>query len=136
MTIGHHGLNVKIFVQNNGGYESIRATQNNFFAGRFVGSDGSSGVGNPDFAMLAAAYGLRYERIERNGEIGAKARSVLESKGPVLCELKLSRNQTRSPKASSFKRDDGTMESKPLEDMFPFLPAEEVWDNMHLFDED
>jgi acetolactate synthase I/II/III large subunit len=136
MTIGHYGLNVKIFVQNNGGYESIRATQNNFFAGRFVGSDGSSGVGNPDFAMLAAAYGLRYERIERNGEIGAKARSVLESKGPVLCELNLSRNQTRSPKASSFKREDGTMESKPLEDMFPFLPAEEVWDNMHLFDED
>ena len=136
MTIGYSGLNVKIFVQNNGGYESIRATQNNFFAGRFIGSDTSSGVANPDFAKLAGAYGLGYERISRNDEITFKARSVLESEGPVLCELILSPTQTRSPKASSFRREDGTIESKPLEDMFPFLPRDEVWRNMHLFDEE
>jgi hypothetical protein len=28
------------------------------------------------------------------------------------------------------------MESRPLEDMFPFLPREEVWRNMHLFDDE
>jgi acetolactate synthase-1/2/3 large subunit len=40
-----------------------------------------------------------------------------------------------SPKASAFRREDGTLESRPLEDMSPFLPREEVWENMHLFDD-
>jgi hypothetical protein len=26
------------------------------------------------------------------------------------------------------------MESRPIEDMAPFLPRDEVWRNMHLFD--
>jgi hypothetical protein len=28
------------------------------------------------------------------------------------------------------------MESRPIEDLAPFLPREEVWENMHLFDEE
>ena len=39
-----------------------------------------------------------------------------------------------TPKASAFRRADGTIESRPLEDMAPFLPREEVEWNMHLFD--
>jgi hypothetical protein len=40
-----------------------------------------------------------------------------------------------SPKASAFKRSDGTLESRHLEDMAPFLSREEVWKNMRQFDE-
>jgi len=43
MTIAVNRLPVKIFVLNNDGYESIRATQKNFFSGNFVGSGFDSG---------------------------------------------------------------------------------------------
>lgn len=136
LTIGYNRLNLKIFVFNNQGYESIRSTQNNFFGGHFVGSDPSSGVANPNFSQLAAAYGLRYECIHHNAEIEEKANIILGSNLPVLCELNLSYHQVRSPRVTSIRKEDGTMESQPLEDMFPFLPKEEVWENMHMFDDD
>ena len=100
-----------------------------------MGSDEHSGISNPSFQPLAAAHGLRYEYIHNNAEIKDKTTAVLATEGPVLCELNLSYDQIRSPRVTSIRREDGTMESRPLEDMFPFLPKEEVWQNMHLFDE-
>ncbi|MDQ6623678.1 MAG: thiamine pyrophosphate-binding protein, partial [Verrucomicrobiota bacterium] len=135
MTIRANNLPIKIFVLNNDGYESIRATQRNFFEGRFVGSDFHTGIGNPDFEKLAAAYGFGYERIANNAEIAAKLPTVLGNDAPFLCELNLSPDQPRSPKTMSTRKADGTFETRPLEDMFPFLPREEIWENMHMFDE-
>jgi len=135
-TLRQYNLSVKIFVLNNDGYESIRATQTNYFQGRFVGSDRASGVGNPDFRQLAAAYGLAYERVASNAGVDAAAARLLASDGPALCEVLVSPVQGRNPKLSSFKREDGTLESRPLEDMFPFLPREEIHANMHLFDDE
>jgi len=134
MTIRASGLPVKMFVFNNGGYESIRSTQNNYFQGRLVGSDFSSGIGNPNFQKLASAYGFEYAHIENNAELVAELAGVLALEGPVLCELKLSPTQTRSPKVTSVRKADGTFDTRPLEDMFPFLSREEIWENTHLFD--
>jgi len=136
LTIGVNHLDVKIFIVNNQGYDSIRATQNNYFNKHYVGSDLSSGVGNPDFAMLASTYGLLYENILNNDQVRDKAAKLLKLEGPILCELNVSREQGRSPKASSYRKEDGTLESRPLEDMFPFLPRGEIWENMHLFDDE
>ncbi len=135
LTIKHYQLPVKIFIFNNKGYTNIRITQANFF-GRFVGADQSSGVSNPDFGHLAAAYGLAYSQISNNTEIEDGIRRVLETERPALCELNIAIEQGITPKASAFRREDGTLESRPLEDMAPFLPREEVWANMHLFDEE
>jgi acetolactate synthase-1/2/3 large subunit len=135
LTIKHYHLPVKIFIFNNQGYTNIRLTQGNFF-GRFVGADEASGVSNPDFAHLAAAYGLSYSRICTNAEIEDGIHAVLQTEGPVLCELNIAIEQGITPKASAFRREDGTLESRPLEDMAPFLPREEVFENMHLFDEE
>lgn len=134
-TIKHYNLPVKLFIFNNGGYESIRATQNNHFNGLFVGADEKSGVTNPDFKKLAQAHKLQYEKILDNSELEKVFKKVLSTKGPVLCEVNISYDQMRMPKASSFKRKDGVLESKPLEDMFPFLPRKEIYENMHIFDE-
>lgn len=133
LTIKHYHLPVKIFIFNNQGYTNIRLTQANFF-GRFVGADEASGVSNPDFAHLAAAYGLAYSQICTNAEIEDGIRGVLQTEGPTLCELNIAVEQGITPKASAFRREDGTLESRPLEDMAPFLPREEIWENMHLFD--
>jgi acetolactate synthase-1/2/3 large subunit len=135
LTIRANNLPVKIFVLNNDGYESIRATQNNFFEGNLVGSDFGSGIANPDFRHLGQAFGFKYVHIANNAEIPTKLADVLAGPEPVLCELKLSPVQPRSPKTMSYRRTDGSFETRPLEDQFPFLPREEVFENMHLFDD-
>lgn len=132
----HHRLPVKVFVFNNQGYSSIRATQNAFFNGRFVGADRASGVANPDFAKLAGAYDVAYFRIDSHEDLDRVIPQVLASAGPALCEVKIAVEQGISPKASAFRRADGTLESRPLEDMAPFLPREEIHENMHLFDDE
>lgn len=131
--ISSYKLPIKIFVFNNQGYESIRATQENFFKGRLVGSDKSSGVTNPDFKYLAKSHRLYYEKINNNKEIVKKLKKILTITGPVLCEVNIDPNQKRMPKASSFKNSDGKIQSKPLEDMWPFLPKNEVIKNMSFF---
>lgn len=134
-TVRQNDLPIKIFVFNNDGYESIRTTQTAYFEGRFVGSDRASGIGNPDFEKLAGAYGLPFTRIRTNGELPT-IRRFLEEEGPGVCELLLSPTQGRNPRVTSVRREDGTMESRSLEDMHPFLPREEIWRNMHLFDDE
>ena len=134
LTIAHYRLPIQIFVLNNQGYSNIRATQSSFFEGRYVGANAASGIGNPRFECLAAAYGMRYSRIETNGDIESGVRTALAGDGPGICEVNVSPEQGIWPKASAFRRPDGTFESRPLEDMAPFLPREELWENMHQFD--
>jgi len=132
-TIRYYNLPIKIFIFNNQGYESIRYTQNNLFEGRLVGSDEKTGVSNPDFRFLAKTYKLPYEIINNNQEITTKIKKVLKTKGPVLCEVNISYNQRRMPRVVSYKRQDGVLESKSLEDMWPFLPKAEMKKNMSFF---
>ncbi|BDU75234.1 thiamine pyrophosphate-binding protein [Mesoterricola sediminis] len=134
LTVSHHRLPVKIFIFNNGGYSSIRATQNAFFQGFYVGADATSGVASPDFRALAAAYGMTYRRIPDHRTLATVLAEALAEEGPCLTEVAVDPAQAISPKASAFRREDGTFESRPLEDMAPFLPREEVHRNMHLFD--
>jgi acetolactate synthase-1/2/3 large subunit len=134
MTIRRHDLPVKVFLFNNRGYTSIRMTQNALFEGRLVGADFASGLANPDFKLLAAAYGLPYLWAADNGAVDAAIGETLALPGPAFCEVNISPEQVFAPKASAFRREDGTLESRPLEDMAPFLPREEIRENMHLFD--
>ena len=136
LTISHNKLPIKIFVLNNRGYSSIRATQINLSGGRMVASDETSGVANPDFEKLAAAYGLHYGRIKNHDELVQGITRALGTDGPSLCEVNIATHQFISPKAAAFRRPDGTLESPPLEDMTPRLPPEEIWENMHQFDDE
>jgi len=135
LTVRHNQLPLKIFVFNNAGYSSIRATQNAFFGGFFVGAEAGSGVANPDFEGLARAYGMAYHRIPDHRALDGVIRMALEGGGAALVEVIVDPSQAISPKASAFRKADGTFESRPLEDMAPFLPREEVSRNMHLFDQ-
>jgi acetolactate synthase-1/2/3 large subunit len=127
-TISHHSLPIKVFVFSNAGYFSIRTTQRNYFQGRFVGSDASSGVSIPDLRGLAAAFGLPYNRIERHVDLAVRLDEVLSAPGPSLTEVMLSPDKPLLPKLSSRRKDDGTMESLPLDDMEPFLDRAELAD--------
>ncbi|MRS12088.1 MAG: thiamine pyrophosphate-binding protein [Actinobacteria bacterium] len=137
LTIGHNCLNVKVFVLNNGGYETIRATQTNFFEGRFYGCHAESGLANPRFDALAEAYGLRYKLLSNNADVEAGVAEVMAEEGPWLVEANISFLQEKKPKTVSRRLEDGTMVSPSLDDQYPFLPREEHAVVMGLFaDED
>ncbi len=129
-TVLNERLPIKIFVYNNAGYLSIKTTQRSFFSGRFVGSEAGSGIVLPSLEKLAAAYGLPYFRLTTNQELDAKLPKVFATSGPALIEVMLDPFETLGPKAASWKKPDGTMESAPLEDMAPFLSREELAANM------
>ncbi|MFA6281505.1 MAG: thiamine pyrophosphate-binding protein [Candidatus Omnitrophota bacterium] len=129
-TVAHNKLPIKIFVLNNGGYCSIRQTQENFFGLPYVGCDKDSGVSFPSFVKVAKAYGIKATTIFNHKGMGVKIRSVLKFKGPILCEVFLENDYKFSPRLSSKKLENGKIISKPLEDMFPFLCREEFNKNM------
>ncbi len=129
-TVVHNHLPLKIFVLNNYGYLSMRFTQNSYFNGRLIGADATSGVSLPESEKIAQAYGLKYFKARNNRELANVLYDVLNYEGPVLCEVMNPPNQLVMPTVSSKRRADGTMVSKPLEDMFPFLDREEYRNNM------
>ena len=124
-TIVHNRLNLKVFILNNNGYLSIRQTQRNLFQPPFIGIDGESGVGFPDFRKLADAFGLSYFRLESESEAETVLTQALEGEGPCLCEVFVDPEQNFEPKSSSKVLPDGRIVSPSLDDMSPFLPREE-----------
>ena len=118
-TIVRLRLPVKIFIWNNQGYASIRSMQNNNFGGFQVASGESSGLSMPDTVKVAEAYGLKTFRIMNNQQLEEQIDNVLNTEGPVLCELMISPDETVSPRTKTIVHEDGTMESYPLEKMWP-----------------
>lgn len=123
-TIKRLNLPIKIFILNNNGYASIRAMQKNSFEGHYVASDENSGLTMPNLSKVARAYGLKTFSAKTNEEMIGILSKVLESREPILCELMVLPEETVSPRVKAIKLDDGSMMSKPLEDMWPFLSEE------------
>ncbi len=123
-TVKQNRLNLKIFILNNNGYLSIRQTQRNLFKPPFIGIDEESGVGFPDFEILAKAFGLDYYRLEEKG-FDKVLESVLDGPEACICEVMLDPDQNFEPKSSSKVLPDGRIVSPSLDDMSPFLPREE-----------
>lgn len=128
--IKHNNLPIKVFILNNNGYLLIRHTQHNFMEDRFIGESPDTGVWCPDALKIAKAYGIKGIRIEDVSEVDDKIREALSYEGPVICEVMTPEWQLLIPRIASDKRPDGTLVSRNYEDMFPYLPAEELKENM------
>jgi acetolactate synthase-1/2/3 large subunit len=129
-TVRRLALPIKFFVLNNNGYVSIRTTQRNYFNGRFVASDPSSGLTLPDTSKIAAAYGIPTLQIHNHEELVPGVREALSRPGPVVCEVFVTPNQATAPRVSSAQKADGSFVTKPMEDLWPFLDREEFRRNM------
>lgn len=129
-TIVHNKLPVKIFILNNNGYLSIRATQNKFFEGRLIGTGPESGVTIPNLEKIAKAYGIKHFKLKNSATLERDLKKVLAYKGPAVCEVICPTNEPVVPSAASMKLPDGRMVSRPLEDMMPFLDREEYLKNL------
>lgn len=128
--VKHHEMPIKIFVMNNNGYFSIRQTQSKFFNNHLVGESSISGISFPSTEKLAYAYDIDYVYIENLDQLANNLDSILNCKKPVIIEVKLLTDQAIIPTNAAYIKPDGTMVSKPLEDMAPFLDREEFFSNM------
>ena len=131
-TVRRLGLPIKFFVLNNGGYGSIQATQKNYFGGHYVASTSASGLTLPDITAVSKAFDLPSVRMMNHTGIREQVRELLEMEGPCVCEVMVSPEQITVPRVSSRQREDGSMESIPMEDLWPFLDRAEFRSNMSM----
>lgn len=131
-TVVYNHLDLKIIYLNNNGYHSIRQTQTNLFHPPLVGVCDGNGLSFPEAEKLAYAYGVPYVRIDDLDNVSGKLQETFAIKGPVLCEVVLDSNQNFEPKLSSKVLESGQIVSPPMEDMYPFLPKEELEEIMHV----
>lgn len=120
-TVSYNQLDIKLMIINNNGYSSIRQTQTNLFEPPFIGIDSKSGIGFPDFAKLAASFGIKYYKITNETVCDETIADVLKSEGPCICEVFVDSAQNFEPKSSSKVLPDGRIVSPSLDDMKPFL---------------
>ena len=133
-TILTNRLPIKIFMINNNGYHSIRLTQTNLFSHHCkVGIGEESGdLSFPEFKKIAEAFGYPYYSASSNAEMQKVVDQVLSQEGPVFCEIFTDTQQVWEPKSSTKRLPDGTLVSPPLEDLAPFLPREELKEQMFI----
>ncbi|GHT95172.1 acetolactate synthase [Betaproteobacteria bacterium] len=124
-------LPITLIIMNNGGYASIRNTQRNYFAGRYIASGPKSGLLLPDLEKIAATYGLPFLRIHDASELPALA-ELLATPKLRLIDLRLVSDESLSPKVAALPQADGSMLSMPLEDMSPLLPLEVLQQEMQV----
>lgn len=123
-------LPIKFFVLNNNGYGSIRTTQNTHFDGKLVVSDPRSGLTLPSIKLNANAYKIPYFKIDNQKNLRNKLKDIIDISGPLICEIIIDEDHKTQPKASAYKKDDGSFATKPMEDLFPFLDRKEFLKNL------
>ena len=133
-TIVTNRLPIKVFLINNSGYHSIRLTQNNLFKDRCkVGIGPESGdLSFPEFRKIAEAFGYPYYSAHSNAEMKDAVAKALAEPGYAFCEIFTDTAQVWEPKSATKRLPDGTLVSPPLEDLAPFLPREELAENMYI----
>ena len=84
-TAAHHGINVIIIIVNNDMFGTIRMHQEKHFPGRIIATQ----LANPDFRILAQAYGAHAEMVSRTIDFPAAFERARESGKPAIIELKV-----------------------------------------------
>lgn len=129
-TVARLNLPLKFFVLNNNGYASIRASQRAWFGKAHLGADPDTGLTVPDLSKIAHAYGIASYVIENQRNLRSDIRKVLDTPGPVVVDVRVIPEESRGPRVQSVQLPDGRFVSKPMEDLFPFLPRDEFRENM------
>ena len=129
-TVLHHKIPIKIFIYNNGGYLTIKQTQQLGFESRIMGSDYESGLSFPNYKLISKSHSIKYFKISDTKKIKNSVLKILKINEPVICELILDSEQEQMPKAINRRTSDGKSIPTTFEDMYPFLQKNELKSNM------
>jgi acetolactate synthase-1/2/3 large subunit len=93
-TCAQEGIAVKVFIMNNGYLGMVRQWQELFWDKRYSQVD----MGQwPDFVKLAEAYGATGIRLEDKRTLVSDMRAALETDGPVLVDVRVTREENTYP---------------------------------------
>lgn len=93
-TIARENIPIKIFIFNNKSLGLIRVYQEKALNGNLIGS--VDGFESPDYEKIAAAYGIKYYKINSN-DYSSIISDIVEKKEPVLTEIMVSEKSTAYP---------------------------------------
>jgi acetolactate synthase-1/2/3 large subunit len=101
-TAVQYGLPIVLIVANNGMYGTIRMQQERHYPGRVLGTS----LVNPDFAVLARAFGAKGETVCETAAFLPALKRALAARGPTVIELKLDPEAITPSKTLSEIRND------------------------------
>lgn len=78
-----HDIDIKILLFNNGYLGMVRQWQTLFYDGRFAGTP----MKNPNFGLIAKAYGIPYRQVSQAGEIDEALQWAAHRQGACLVEF-------------------------------------------------
>jgi acetolactate synthase-1/2/3 large subunit len=84
-TAARYGLKILFIIVNNGMYGTIRMHQEREYPRRISGT----GLHNPDFTVLAQAYGMHAERVDTTEDFPAAFERAWAAETSALLELTL-----------------------------------------------
>jgi len=105
-----------LFVLNNNGYESIRASQSRHL-GMVSGVDRESGLFIPDLSGLAKAFGVRYVAVETLEALDALLPRLGVEDPPILVDLKIEQSEYRGPSVKTVMGVDGKPSTTSLSEI-------------------
>jgi acetolactate synthase-1/2/3 large subunit len=123
-TLLNYNVKLKTIILNNHIYGITKAFQEVNFEGRSEAC-GPKGYSPPDFVAIADAYNVPTMTItgeDTYDQVRAKIRDFLDFDGPMVCDVDCHEYHTYEPKIVGW--------ATPVEDMYPYLPREEFYENM------
>lgn len=118
-TIKSQKIPVIISVINNNGYLAIRHTQSEFLSGRLYGTHPNWSLEMPSIEKLSLGFDIPFFKINKKEETIQIIDSLLEFKGPVICEVVTDEDVSELFKQGYKANDDGTFSPLPLCEMQP-----------------
>jgi len=91
------GVNVKILILNNEFLGMVRQWQQLFFDKRYASTE----MINPDFQLLAQAYGIKTQRVSERDELGTALKNMMEHDGSFLLEVMVGKENNVFPMVPS-----------------------------------
>jgi acetolactate synthase-1/2/3 large subunit len=125
-TIATNQLPIAVFLFDNDGYATMKITQTNNFR-RTVMSGHEHGVGMPDFAAVAEAFGIASMCVESNHAMEVWLPTALDigAKRPILVNLRMKLDQVVAPRVQSIAGDDGKFLPGTIDRMWPPVPHDD-----------
>ena len=116
-----NNLNLKFFLLDNQGYQSIKGNQKNSFGGHYVGCDYSTGLALPNWVDFAKSYGAKVFEVDQESAFNQEFNQLFSSFGFVIFIVKIDPNQTYWPRIMSSRDEFENVISNPLHLMDPPL---------------
>ena len=99
-TAVRHNIPIKVFIFNDSAYRVLLVRQKVQFGGRIIGTQ----HGNPDFALLAGAFGARGIRLEKPEDVKDTVREVMESNDPTVVDVIIDPDDVAPTNVQAFLR--------------------------------